>query len=71
MSLALVTGFPGFIGRRLVRALLEERSDLQVVALVEARMAATARELAAPYGERLEVLPGDISERRLALADAD
>ena len=31
----LVTGFPGFIGRRLVRALLEQHPDAKIVALVE------------------------------------
>ncbi|MEJ7891634.1 MAG: SDR family oxidoreductase [Solirubrobacteraceae bacterium] len=65
---ALVTGFPGFIGRRLVRALLAEHDDLQVVALVEPRMAAAARELAQ---DRLEILEGDISERRLGLGGSD
>jgi thioester reductase-like protein len=67
---ALVTGFPGFIGRRLVRRLLADRPDLRVIALVEPRMADTAREVAAGE-ERLEVLPGDIAQRRLALGDAD
>ena len=32
---ALITGFPGFIGRRLVRALLDQHADLHIVALVE------------------------------------
>jgi thioester reductase-like protein len=66
--IALVTGFPGFIGRRLVRALLARDEDAKVVALVEPRMAATARELA---GDRVEVVEGDISVRRLGLSDAD
>ena len=65
---ALLTGFPGFIGRRLVRKLLEQHPDLQIVALVEPRMAAAARELAQ---ERLEILEGDITERHLGLGDAD
>jgi thioester reductase-like protein len=64
---ALVTGFPGFIGRRLVRRLLEDDPSRRVVALVEARMADTARSLA---GERVEVVAGDIAERRLGLDDA-
>jgi thioester reductase-like protein len=74
----LVTGFPGFIGGRLVEALLAESTDSRVVALVEARMTDKARELAqrlgagAPEGSdgaRIEVLPGDITERRLGLDD--
>jgi thioester reductase-like protein len=70
MATALVTGFPGFIGRRLVRALLGGHPDLRVVALVEQRMADTARRIA-DGEERVEILPGDISRRRLALSDAD
>src|SRR3954469_2006026 len=62
---ALVTGFPGFIGRRLVRRLVNDGA--RVVALVEARMAAKAREIA-PDG--VEVVEGDITERHLGLDDA-
>ena len=46
----LVTGFPGFIGTRLVAALLEESADARVVAIVEQRMAAKAQEQAAKLG---------------------
>jgi thioester reductase-like protein len=60
------TGFPGFIGKRLVSSLLERDSDARVVALVEPRFAAAAREAA---GERVEILEGDIGERRLGLSD--
>jgi thioester reductase-like protein len=65
---ALITGFPGFIGRRLVHALRTDRPELDLVCLVEARMADTAREIA-PEG--VEVVVGDIAARRLGLADAD
>ncbi|MEA2375671.1 MAG: hypothetical protein QOD53_2134, partial [Thermoleophilaceae bacterium] len=37
-GLVLITGFPGFIGTRLVRSLLERDPDLRVAALVESRM---------------------------------
>jgi thioester reductase-like protein len=68
----LVTGFPGFIGGRLVEALLDDSPDAHVAAIVEPRMGETARELAARLdGGRIEVLEGDITERRLGLADAD
>jgi thioester reductase-like protein len=67
-----VTGFPGFIGRRLVERLLDEDGGRRVTALVEERALeaaqTTAREL---DPQRLEVLPGDITERRLGLSDAD
>ena len=66
----LVTGFPGFIGRRLVRALLDEHAGAKVVALVEPRMADTAREVASG-DDRIEILPGDIADRRLGLSDSD
>ena len=70
--LTFLTGFPGFIGRRLVRALLERDSGAGVVCLVEARLEEQASEAAAALdGNRIEVLPGDITERRLGLSDAD
>jgi thioester reductase-like protein len=68
----VVTGFPGFIGGRLVQALLAEAPEAGVVALVEPRMADKARELAARLdGGRIEVLPGDITKRRLGLGGED
>ena len=71
MPTDLLTGFPGFIGRRLARRLLDE-DGVTLVALVEPRMAEAARAAADEIdAERIEVLPGDISERRLALADGD
>ncbi len=69
-AVLLVTGFPGFIGRRVVARLLED-ADVRVAALVEPRMLAVARDAAARLagGERFELLPGDISDRRLGLDD--
>ena len=68
----LVTGFPGFIGARLVESLLADDSGARIVALVEARMAERARAAAAKLDdERVEVLAGDISKRRLGLGDED
>ncbi len=66
----LVTGFPGFIGRRLVRALLEQHETARIVALVEPRMVDAAREVAAGL-DRVEIVAGDIAERRLGLGDTD
>jgi thioester reductase-like protein len=62
----LLTGYPGFIGRRLADRLVE--AGAQVTALVEPRMAAAAREAS---GGRVEVVEGDIAQRRLGLADSD
>ena len=72
MALNLLTGFPGFIGRRLVKHLLEDDAEATVVALVEPRMLATARDAAAGVDpERVEVVAGDITDRRLGLEDGD
>jgi thioester reductase-like protein len=67
------TGFPGFIGVRLVRAILDSDADERVVALVEAGMADRARQAAAELegGDRVEILVGDIAVRRLGLGDDD
>jgi thioester reductase-like protein len=62
----LLTGYPGFIGRRLADRLVD--GGARVTALVEPRMAATAREAS---GGRVEVLEGDISKRRLGLPSHD
>ena len=68
----LITGFPGFIARRLVRKMLEDDPSLRVTALVEGRMADAARSAAeAIDAERIELVEGDIGERRLGLDDAD
>lgn len=69
MSTHLVTGFPGFIGRRLVAALLEREAEDGVIALVEPRLVEAAREaaLALDGGPRIEVIAGDIAEPRLGL----
>ena len=72
MAEALLTGFPGFIGRRLARRLVEDDPGLRVVALVERRMLDTAREVAAGIeGDRIDVIAGDITERRLGLGEDD
>ncbi|MBA2546334.1 MAG: SDR family oxidoreductase [Solirubrobacterales bacterium] len=71
MFLTLVTGFPGFIGRRLVRELLDAGADARVVAVVEPRMLDAAAEVAAEIGgDRIELLGGDIRERGLGLESA-
>lgn len=68
----VVTGFPGFIGRRLVRALVERDPSARVAAIVQPSMLAQARASAAEIApERIELLAGDITDRRLGLADAD
>jgi thioester reductase-like protein len=72
MSSSLITGFPGFIGRRLVSKLLDQDRRAQVVALVEPRMLDAARAAAAEIdADRIEIVAGDIADRRLGLDDAE
>src|SRR5205085_3438833 len=68
-----VTGFPGFIGKRLVREMLARDKKVEVACLVEPRMADAASAAAAELdgGNRVEILPGDISDRRLGLSADD
>ena len=68
-GLVFFTGFPGFIGTRLVRKLLSADADLRVAALVEKKMGDRAREAAGKIdgGDRIEVLEGDIAEQGLGL----
>ena len=70
-GLAFFTGFPGFIGKRLVAKLLAGDPELRIVALVESSMRDRARAAAAELddGARVEVVAGDITERRLGLSD--
>src|SRR3954466_5783285 len=72
-GVAFFTGFPGFIGKRLVRRLLADDAELRVVALVESNMVDRARSAAAELegGDRIEVLEGDIGERSLGLSAGD
>ena len=69
-GLVFFTGFPGFIGTRVVAKLLRADADQRVAVLVESKMADRAREAASRLdGQRVEILEGDISDRRLGLSD--
>ena len=71
MSLSLLTGFPGFIGRRLAARLLDE-PDARVAAVVEERMLDAASDAARGIDpERIELLRGDITLPGLGLPDAE
>src|SRR3712207_5273898 len=67
-----VTGFPGFIGRRLVAKLLADDASARVVVLVEERMRDAGEACAEKIGGdgRIEIVTGDITDRRLGLDDA-
>jgi thioester reductase-like protein len=73
-GMAFFTGFPGFIGKRLVERLLRDDPELRIAALVEASMVDRARSAAAELeggGERIEIIEGDIGERGLGLSKQD
>lgn len=67
----LFTGFPGFIGARLIPQLLEQDPTAVIVALVEPRMVEKAHAVARELGleERLRIQAGDITAPRLGLDD--
>ncbi|WP_022930027.1 SDR family oxidoreductase [Patulibacter americanus] len=65
----LFTGFPGFIGARLIPLLLDQDPEATVVALVEPRMTQKAQAVAAELGrgDRLRIQAGDITKPALGL----
>jgi thioester reductase-like protein len=72
VAASLLTGFPGFIGRRLAAKLLDDDPELRLFALVEDRALDAAGSAASEIdAERLEVLAGDIGDPRLGLAEDD
>jgi thioester reductase-like protein len=68
-GLVFFTGFPGFIGKRLVSRLLNDDPELRVATLVEEKMADDARNCAEQFdaSDRIEVITGDIGDRDLGL----
>jgi len=77
MGTILLTGFPGFLGARLLPRILRRRPDLRARCLVQPRFAALAEarraELVAAdpaLDGRIELLAGDITEPGLGLDDA-
>ena len=64
----LVTGYPGFIGKRLVEHLAQEGTS-RIYALVQPRFLDEARGLASRVpGARVEVLAGDVTDLHLGLS---
>ncbi len=65
---AFVTGFPGFIGKRLVRELAAKNPGGQITVLVQPQLFGQAqRALESISGARIEVLTGDIVDMHLGL----
>lgn len=68
-----VTGYPGFIGQRLVRRMVEQRRgrDSRWVMLVRAPQAETARRTLEALDAPFEVLEGDVTQMHLGLSGAE
>jgi thioester reductase-like protein len=70
----LVTGYPGFIGKRLVRRLVEDarRDVARLVLVVQPKFAAAARaDLAGQDARGAEVVEGDVANMHLGLSGAE
>ena len=68
----LVTGFPGFIGRRLVDEVLRTQPDSTVVALVQPQMVGHAKKAVSNLSDenassRVELVVGDITQPKLGI----
>lgn len=70
----LVTGYPGFIGKRLVRRLLQERPE-RLSLLVQPKFLEDARRYIAACGAKegraVQLLAGDIADMHLGLSAAE
>jgi thioester reductase-like protein len=68
-----VTGYPGFIGKRLVRRLAEQArgTETRLVLLVQPKSARAARVDLAAEGIAAEVVEGDVEQMHLGLSGAE
>mgnify|MGYP006278936429 CR=1 FL=1 len=66
-----LTGVPGFLGTRLLRSLADRHPDTSFGLLVQPKFETTAQHVVDDLGldDRVELLPGDITEPDLALGD--
>ena len=71
MDTIFLTGFPGFLGTRLVRALAAEHPEAHFLLLIQPKFKADAEQTltALDLTDRAELLPGDITEPDLGLGD--
>ncbi len=67
MGALFFTGFPGFIGKRLIKALVKEFDYERVYLLVEPRMLERARREIENFDSRFEIIPGDITQENLGI----
>ena len=66
----LLTGYPGFLGSALLPKLLARAPETTAICLVQTKFAALARARAAPFGERVRIVEGDIT-RNIELPPGD
>ncbi len=66
---AFVTGYPGFIGKRLVKYLAQENPDGRITLLVQPKFVKEAESYASKIsGARIDIVSGDIVDMHLGLA---
>ncbi len=77
-STTFITGFPGFLGKRLIRKLAQEQPQTRFILLIQERMYEAAEDAmlalepeVTGLSGRWELLPGDITERNLGLSEED
>src|SRR5437016_6228989 len=70
MATVFFTGYPGFLGSELLPRILARRNGATALCIVQPKFAALARERAAPLGDRVRIVEGDItSPLRLEVDD--
>lgn len=73
MNKILLTGFPGFIGRRIVARLAQDDATRRFVLLVEQRMLGQAQQVLQELrlSERAQLVVGDLTQPQLGVASLD
>jgi len=61
MATVFFTGYPGFLGSELLPRILARRDGATALCIVQPKFAALARERAAPLGDRVRIVEGDIT----------
>jgi nucleoside-diphosphate-sugar epimerase len=61
MATIFFTGYPGFLGSQLLPRILSRRDGATALCIVQPKFAALARERAAPLGDRVRIVEGDIT----------
>src|SRR6185295_9726187 len=61
MATVFFTGYPGFLGSELLPRILARREGATALCIVQPKFAALARQRAAPLGDRVRIVEGDIT----------